>query len=117
MRRKLGFLNFSAAAGWDPTELLRVYLAAACDPSDQVCLSLSRCRAVAAAVQTAAAALQPNAAPGSLGQRGPGLSGRAGRACLPCRCLAAATSCLRSGAAWTRTSRQVGYTAAVSRAC
>lgn len=36
LRRKLGFLNFSAAAGWDPTEVLQVYLAAACDPNDQV---------------------------------------------------------------------------------
>jgi hypothetical protein len=36
LRRKLGFLNFSAAAGMDPTELLRTYLAAACDPNEEV---------------------------------------------------------------------------------
>ena len=36
MRQKLGFLNFSAAAGMDPAELLLAYLAAACDPNDQV---------------------------------------------------------------------------------
>lgn len=36
LRRKLGFLNFSAAAGWEPTEVLQVYLAAACDPNEQV---------------------------------------------------------------------------------
>ncbi|PRW21127.1 proteasome-associated ECM29-like protein isoform X1 [Chlorella sorokiniana] len=36
LRQKLGFLNFSFAAGWDPTEMLPVYLAAACDPSEQV---------------------------------------------------------------------------------
>lgn len=37
LRRKLGLLNFSAAAGMDPAEMLLVYLAAACDPDDQVC--------------------------------------------------------------------------------
>lgn len=36
LRQKLGLLNFSFAAGWDPTEMLPVYLAAACDPSEQV---------------------------------------------------------------------------------
>ncbi|EFN52702.1 hypothetical protein CHLNCDRAFT_138705 [Chlorella variabilis] len=36
VRQKLGFLNFSAAAGMDPTEVLQVYLAAACDPNEQV---------------------------------------------------------------------------------
>ena len=36
LRQKLGLLNFSFAAGWDPTEMLPVYLDAACDPSDQV---------------------------------------------------------------------------------
>ncbi len=36
LRQKLGLLNFSAAAGWDPTEMLPVYLAAACDPNEQV---------------------------------------------------------------------------------
>ncbi|GAB4815511.1 hypothetical protein N2152v2_002557 [Parachlorella kessleri] len=35
-RRKLGLLNFSAAAGLDPSELLLVYLAASCDPQEQV---------------------------------------------------------------------------------
>ena len=35
-RRKLGLLNFSAAAGMDPSELLLVYLAASCDPQEQV---------------------------------------------------------------------------------
>lgn len=35
LRSKLGFLNFSAAAGWDPTEVLQTYLAAACDPNEQ----------------------------------------------------------------------------------
>lgn len=42
LRQKLGCLNFSAAAGWDPTEMLPVYLAAACDPNEQVCLSVGR---------------------------------------------------------------------------
>lgn len=36
LRQKLGLLNFSSAAGWDPTEMLPVYLAAACDPNEQV---------------------------------------------------------------------------------
>ncbi|PSC71704.1 proteasome-associated ECM29-like protein [Micractinium conductrix] len=36
LRSKLGFLNFSAAAGWDPTEVLQTYLAAACDPNEQI---------------------------------------------------------------------------------
>lgn len=36
VRQKMGLLNFSSAVGWDPTEMLPVYLAAACDPSDQV---------------------------------------------------------------------------------
>jgi hypothetical protein len=49
LRRKLGFLNFSAAAGWDPTELLRVYLAAACDPNDQVSPGHASCPAASAA--------------------------------------------------------------------
>lgn len=35
-RRKLGLLNFTAAAGVDPTEVLTLYLAAACDPNDVV---------------------------------------------------------------------------------
>ena len=36
LRQKLGLLNWSAAVGWDPTEMLPVYLAAACDPGEQV---------------------------------------------------------------------------------
>lgn len=47
VRQKLGFLNFSAAAGMDPTEVLQVYLAAACDPNEQVVLLHCYCTALA----------------------------------------------------------------------
>ena len=35
-KRKLGILNFSAAAGIDSTEMLLIYMAASCDPNEQV---------------------------------------------------------------------------------
>lgn len=51
-RRKLGLLTFSAAAGLAPAEMLLVYLAASCDPNEQVgplfvsmpCVSLNAAR-------------------------------------------------------------------------
>lgn len=36
MRRKLGILNFTAAADLQPEAVVALYVAAACDPADSV---------------------------------------------------------------------------------
>ena len=52
-KRKLGILNFTAAAGMDPNEALLLYLVAAADPQDPVsrCMcAVLRCAALCCAV-------------------------------------------------------------------